>query len=123
MTIFDEITERRILAGMMTEPAVFALCDDIETQDFTDFRHWVVLGAIRQLASEGADVGPVEVDDLLRQRDRSGSGAVAESCGIWFLAALVINMEPYRGERVLIEHDAWWLKALTRRRLALEAAS
>lgn len=122
MTIIDILTEQRLLAALITEPPVLAAADDIETQDFTEYTHWVVFAAIRQLQAESADVGVLEIDDILAQRDEVYGGFLRPKCGASFLGCLILDTEPYR-HAVLWEHDIWWLKTLTKRRRALEAAA
>lgn len=122
MIIEDLPTERRLLASLLTEPAVLAGAGDLETQDFTDYRHWVVFAAIRQLQAESHDVGVIEVDEILAQRDRAYGSFLRERCGAAFMAELILESGPYN-HAVLWEHDMWWLKQCGRLRRALEACA
>src|SRR5690242_20577079 len=106
-----------MLAALITEPAVLAAADELETQDFTEYTHWVVFAAIRQLQSESADVGILEIDDILAQRDKVYGGFLRPKCGAAFLGCLLLDNEPYRYP-VLWEHDMRWLKILHARRRA-----
>jgi hypothetical protein len=120
VNITDETTEHKVIAALLTEPDFLAAASDLETQDFTDYRYWVIFAAVRQLQSEGADVDVLEVDRLLEQRDARFGSFLRPQCGAAFLGELVLDAAPYRGERVLWEHDLWWLRELRRRREALE---
>jgi hypothetical protein len=122
MILVDEITEHRMIAALLTEPAVLRAASSLETRDFTDYRYWVVFAAIRQLETEGADVDLLEVDRLLEQRDATYGSFLRPQCGAAFLGELVIDAAPYNDERVLWEHDLWWLRELRRRREKLEDA-
>lgn len=122
MTLQDLLTERRLLTALLTEPAVLAAAGSVETQDFTDYRHWVVFSAIRQLQTEGADVSIEEVDRVLEIRDHTYGSFLRERAGAAFMAEIVLECPPYNNEPVLWEHDMQWLKTCRRRRDALEAA-
>lgn len=117
------MTERRILTALLTEPHVLAAADALETQDFTDYRHWVVFAAIRQLQSESADVSILDVDDVLALRDKTYGSFLRERCGAAFMAELVLECPPYNQEAELWEHDMAWLKRLSKWRSKLEAAA
>jgi hypothetical protein len=119
VTIEDETTELKMIIGMLTEPDVLAAASEVETRDFTDYRFWVILAAIRQLQTEGADVDLLEVDRILEQRDSRYGSFLRPQCGAAVLGELVLDAAPYRGARVLWEHDMWWLKELRRRREAM----
>lgn len=121
MILQDLFTETRILVALLTEPHVLAAAGDLETKDFTDYRHWVVFAAIRQLQTEGADVNLEEVDRLLEVRDRTYGSFLRERCGAAFMGELVCECPPYNHEPILWEHDMKWLKDCRRRRDALEA--
>lgn len=122
MTLIDVLTERRLLAALIAEPLVLDAARDLETRDFTDYRHWVVFGAVRQLQHEGADIDVNQIDALLRQRDEMRDGFVSEMAGIWFLVDLLLETTPYcRAE--LWEHDLLWLRSLSDLRARLEAAA
>lgn len=121
MIIQDLHTERRLLVAMLTEPAVLAAADDLETADFTDYRHWIVFAAIRQLQSECADVSILDVDDVLAVRDKTYGAFLRDQAGAAFMGELVCECPPYN-HRELWEHDMQWLKDYARRRRALEAA-
>lgn len=121
MILQDLLTERRFLVALLTEPSVLAAADDLETQDFTDYRHWIVFAAIRQLQSESADVCVEEVDEVLAIRDRTYGSFLREKAGAVFLGELVCECPMYN-HAVLWEHDMTWLKACRRRREILEAA-
>lgn len=122
MIIRDLHTERRLLVALLTEPAVLAAADDLETQDFTDWCHWIVLGAIRTLQSEGADVSVEDVDEVLALRDEKYRSCWRERAGAAFLGELICDYPPYN-HAVLWEHDMRWLKDCTRRRKILEEAA
>lgn len=122
MTIIDLITERRLLASLLTEPPVLSAADAVESRDFTDPHHWVVFAAIRQLQTEGADVCILEVNDILAQRDATYHTDLVAKAGLWFLVDLILESGRYN-HAVLWEHDMWWLKELRRRREALEEAA
>lgn len=123
MTIIDEITERQLLAGMLCEAHVLAVCDDVETDDFTDYRHWVVLAAIRQLQGESADVDPFEVDEVITQRDRTADKHIAQQAGAQFLSRLIAVTFTYGNAMTIVENDIRWLRVLAgRRRILVEAA-
>lgn len=121
MILQDQFTERRLLAALLTEPPVLAGADNVETADFTDYRHWVVFAAIRQLQTESHDIGVLEVDDILAQRDRTYGSFLRDRCGAAWMALLLLGCPPYNHE-ILWRHDMWWLKQCRRRREALEAA-
>lgn len=122
MTLQDLVTERRLLASLFTEPHVLAAADALETADFTDYRHWIVFSAIRQLQSEGADVSVEEVDRVLEIRDAKYGSFLRDKGGAAFMAELVLECPPYNHEPILWEYDMQWLKTCRRRRDALEAA-
>lgn len=121
MIIQDLLTERRLLVALLTEPAVLAAADELETQDFTDYRHWVIFTAIRTLQSESADVSILDVDDVLAIRDATYGSFLRGRCGAAFMGELVCEFPPYN-DQILWEHDMKWLKDCRRRREALEAA-
>ncbi len=138
MTLTDLITERRLLASLMSEPNVLAMADALDEQDFSDPRHRHVLRAIRQLRADGADVGLDEIDHELKLQDMArasgggavvnddgswvfGAGSVADKAGFWFLAELLIEFAPYRDKRELVEHDVAWLRELSCRRRTLRS--
>ncbi len=123
MTIVDENTERRLIAGMLGEPCVLERCAVIETADFSDFRYWLLLGAIRKIQSDLTEVCPFAVDRLLRGRDEVTGQSIAENCDLTFMAWLLASSPPYCDERVLIAHDIAWLRELTSRRRQLEDAA
>jgi len=120
--IQDERTERRMIVALLTEPAVLAAADHLETQDFTDYRHWVIFAAIRLLQSEGADVSVLDVDEVLEIRSRTYGTFLQDKAGAAYMAELLLECSPYH-HAVLWEHDMQWLKACSRRRQALEAAA
>lgn len=129
-TLTDLRTERRLLAALIAEPCVLAAADDVEEQDFSDLRHQVVLAAIRQLVADAADVDAGEIHDVIRIWDLEAEHGIRaskthrlDSCGIWFLAELLISTEHYRGERVLYEHDMAWLRILADRRRNLRTSA
>lgn len=122
MIIQDLLTERRLLVALLTEPVVLAAADSLETQDFTDYRHWVIFTAVRTLQSESADVSILDVDDVLAIRDATYGSFLRERCGAAFMAELVLECPPYN-HAVLWEHDMQWLKNCRRLRDALEAAA
>lgn len=122
MTIIDVLTEQRLLAALICEPPVLAAADEIEVQDFTEFTHWVVFQQIRNLQAAQHDIGVLEIDDLLAERDKNYGVFLRPKCGAAFLGCLILDTEPY-GHAVLWEHDMWWLRTLHARRRALEAAA
>jgi DnaB helicase-like protein len=122
MIIEEQETERRLLAALIVEPAVLAGAGDVETQDFTDYRHWVVFAAIRQLQTESHDVGVLEIDDILAQRDRTYGSFLVEKCGAAYLGVLLIDCPRYNHE-ILWRHDMWWLRECRRIRERLEACA
>lgn len=125
--LVDLVTERRILAALIVEPAVLRLADDLECGDFSDARFAHVLAAIRRLQATSADVGIDEIDHELQLedmvRDRMGAGAIAPLAGFWFLANLLLEFAPYGSETALVEHDLAWLRELSTRRRALRWAA
>lgn len=123
MTIIDENTERRIIAAMLTEPHVLAMCDDIETADFNDFRLWILLDAIRTLQSDAKTIGIFEVERLLEKRDVLSGQRIADKVDITFLALLITDYPPYNGAIMLVRYDVSWLRELTSRRRQLEDAA
>lgn len=127
MTLTDLITERRLLASLIAEPAVLAMADDVEDQDFSDPRCRLVLASIRRLVSYGDQVSLDEIDRDLKlqdmQREQIGAGAVAEKAGFWFIVNLLLEFAPYREERELARHDMVWLRTLADRRRSLASAA
>lgn len=122
MTPFDLLTERRMITALLTEPAVLAGAYEMETQDFTDYRHWVIFAAIRQLQQESADVSVLEVDRILVQRDQTYGTFLVEKAGAIYMAELLLECPPYNHE-ILWRHDMFWLKECRRIRERLEAVA
>lgn len=119
MTIIDEITERRMIAAMILESAVLAAACDLELYDFTDYRLWLVLAAIRQLQTENADVTVDDIAAVLESQDHDKGTRYASLAGYALLGELVLDWAPYR-EAILWDHDIAWLRELSRRRRRLE---
>lgn len=119
MILSDTDTERRLLAALFDEPAVLAGADDVESADFTEYEHWVVFAAIRQLQTESHDIGVLEIDDILAQRDRTYGSFLRDKCGAAWMGILLLECPPYNHE-ILWRHDMWWLKECRRIRERLE---
>lgn len=122
MIIQDLHTERRLLVAMLTEPEVLSAAAELETADFTDYRHWIAFAAIRQLQSEGADVSILDVDDVLAVRDKTYGAFLRDQAGAAFMGMLVCDYPPYN-HAVLWEYDMFLLKTYARRRKILEDAA
>jgi replicative DNA helicase len=122
MIVFDVNTERRLLCGLLAEPAVLAGADAVETQDFTDYRHWVIFAAIRQLQTESADVSVLEVDRILTLRDRTYGTFLVGKAGAIYMAEILLECPLYNHE-ILWRHDMFWLRECRRIRERLEACA
>ena len=59
----------RLLAGMMTDPEVLALCDDVETNDFNHPHQRCAFAALRELQARGEPIGLFEIAAEIRRRD------------------------------------------------------
>ena len=140
LTLSDLVTERRVMAAMITEPDVLAIASDVEESDFSDLRCQYVLRAIRSLQSCEADIGLDEIDHEIQLQDMErargggavasagggwtlGAGRVADKAGFWFIAELLVGCAPYRGMAILVDHDLWWLRELATRRREISRAA
>lgn len=137
-TLVDLITERRVLAAIITEPDVRAAANELDETAFSDPRAQHVLRAVRTLQACESDIGLDELDHELKLADMArhefggavpnqargwadhgwtmGAGQVADKAGFWFIAELLIGTAPYRGATLLVDHDLWWLRELAERR-------
>lgn len=87
--------EARVLAGMICEPDILDLCDDVESADFVDMRHVVVFNAIRDVQNQGV---PVDVDLVLeaiqtRAIEQCAFG-ILEQVNAEFLCELITKAPP-----------------------------
>lgn len=97
--------ERRLLASMLAddkfcdccelpELSVMDLCDEVEVDDFTDYRHTNAFTAIRSLVELGQPVSVAAVSDEVERRNGVGSNA-AMSCSIVWLASLLVDQKKH----------------------------
>lgn len=84
--------EARVLVGMLTDPNVLALCDDVESADFVDMRHVVLFYGIRDAQAANGNVDVDSVVDAIQQRAlETGAVGMAEAVGYKFIRDLVTN--------------------------------
>ncbi len=82
--------EARVLAEMICSPEALAVCDDVESSDFVDMHHVIVLYGIRKVQQWQA---PMTVDTVLDAIEEIamdwGSPAVAEKVNGRYIAELM----------------------------------
>ena len=72
--------ECRVLAGMITDRDILALCDDVESSDFVEMRHVTVLYGIRAVQERGERICAESVADAVQQLALDwGAVAMAET--------------------------------------------
>ncbi len=93
--------EARVLAGMITDRDILALCDDVESADFVDMRHVTVLYGIRAVQELGERLSAEAVADAVQQMALDwGALAMAEKVNLAFITDL-INKAPPGGLRTI----------------------
>lgn len=87
--------EARVLAGMIAEPDVLELCDDVESQDFVDMRHVVVFNAIRDVQNQNTTVNVDLVLEAIQSRaiEQCAFG-ILEHVNAEFLLELITKAPP-----------------------------
>lgn len=119
--------EARVLAGLIFDPVILALCDSLEVDDFSDLRHRVVIAAVRNLraADPNAVISAESIDRYLLAEDGRRHTRLAEKAGMTFLAILLAeNLWNTYGEygepnAAWLAHDLGQLRTLADRRRAL----
>lgn len=113
------LTEARLLAAIIAEPCVLELCEDVELDDFTDFRYRAAFKSIRDLQASGCRPDLLAIVDDIAMDDLAYDKHVGETVDVVFLASLVDEMPPYRRDLMGLEHDRYWLRTLADKRRAL----
>jgi hypothetical protein len=73
-----------------TEPVpVISLCEDVETDDLTDFRLRAVFNAIRVLQARGEAIGVLQVHDEIARTDLENAAHVGAVVDLLFLVTLL----------------------------------
>jgi hypothetical protein len=94
--------EARVLADMICNPDALKLCDEVESADFVDMRHVVILNAIRDVQEQQAAVDVDAVVEAIRHRAiEHGSPAMAEKVGYEFIGDLITRAPKSNGTRTI----------------------
>ena len=87
--------ECRVLAGMITDRDILALCDDVESSDFVEMRHVTVLYGIRAVQERGERICAESVADAVQQLALDwGAVAMAEKVDTAFIESLIAKAPP-----------------------------
>lgn len=66
--LVDPLRESRLLVNLIVNHDVLALCEDLEVDDFTDFRHIEIFRVVRRLQYQEGDPSFHDVLDALDER-------------------------------------------------------
>lgn len=102
--LVDLELERRVLAAMICDDAIggfdhdaehreraLVLCDGVEVDDFTDFRHRAAFTALRNLEARELPSMPWDIVDEIGRTDRAYERHVGESVHLGFLATIIVE--------------------------------
>jgi replicative DNA helicase len=98
--------ERRVLAELIANPAAVALADDLEIDDFTNFRHRVAFEALRNLQAAGCAIDILDLADSIAMQDLALGTHAAENVSVGFLGELVQNAERYQADLLEVVFSA-----------------
>lgn len=119
--LVDEPTEKQVIVAWVAEPRLFRFFDDVELDDFTDFRCRAVVVAIRSLPNHAEDVHFEAIVQALERRDRERETHVAEKI-FWWLADAICDGESapaYERHSWILQTHLAWLRELNHRRRRL----
>lgn len=101
--LVDIALERRVLAAMMCDDAIggfdhdadhresaLVLCDSVELDDFTDYRHRAAFAALRNLEARGLPSMPWDIVDEIARTDQQDEKHVGDSVDLAFLASVIV---------------------------------
>lgn len=95
----------RLLVGMLCDPQVLALCDDVEVTDFHHPWHRVAFRALRDLQARGAPVDITPVCDEIRRRDAATGRHESVFVDELYLCELALSVRSYRTDYTVEKID------------------
>ena len=113
--------EWRVMASLVTEPALRFIFDAIELEDFTDFRCRVWFKAFRALQAAGEHVDALAILDRVEATDAQLDLHAAENANGAYLAHVLLATQPYKFPSLAL-FDAGLLHTYAQRR-ALQVAA
>lgn len=114
--LVDELRENRLLVGMICEPWVLELCEDVQLDDFTEYRHQIAFKLIRRQQHTEGDFTVARYLEALDTGTSYESDVVVDM--LHFLGVSFVDRAPFVGERCVKEYCSI-LRRLAERRSAL----
>ncbi len=93
--LLDADAELRLVTACICDRGVLEQCDDVEVEDFADFRARALFTAIRSLQLREEQVDPLSVGDEIKRTDRNLGKRVAEQVSDFYIAELVLTQRKH----------------------------
>jgi replicative DNA helicase len=114
----DQDTEARVLVACIEEPHVLEQLDELEVDDFFDYRNQSAFTELRNLQALKEPISVIAIDKRLRANDSVREQIVADKAGVVYLANLLATTRPYDQDLEAARVDAKCLRLLRDERAA-----
>lgn len=115
--------EARLLVACFEEPEILAQLDELEIDDFADFRNQAAFTELRSLQALKQPINGPAIDARLCRWDAMKGSQVAEKAGIVYLSGLMVVTAPYHADVDAARADAKLLRLLRDQRASAAAST